>query len=162
MPGRLFIDLDGVLADFDKGYEQAFKQKLAPRNERVDGKEGGVQWGLIRQTPGFFQNLPLMPGAKQLWNFASRQDAYILSGAPDSKGSDIAYEKRRWVRKHLALDAPVIICPSSEKWMYAHPGDVLVDDWVKYQNMWEAVGGVWITYQDMPQAIEGLRKLGYN
>lgn len=163
LPGRrLFIDMDGVLADFDKGYEKVFETKLLPRNVREDGAPGGINWEWVRGTPGFFRNLPPMPGAKQLWNFASRQGAYILSGCPDRFGSNIAWEKRMWVKANLGKDIPTITCPSKEKCLYAHYGDVLVDDWEKYQSKWEAVGGVWITFKDMPQVITELRKLGYD
>lgn len=160
--GRLFIDMDGVLADFDRGYEQTFKVKLAPRNMRKDGAPDSIKWELIRNTPGFFRNLPLMVGAKQLWNFANRQRAYILTGCPDRIGSDVALEKRRWAWANFGPTTPVITCASSDKCLYAHPGDVLVDDWEKYQSKWENAGGVWVTYRDMPQAIGALRNLGYD
>jgi 5'(3')-deoxyribonucleotidase len=156
---RLFIDLDGVLADFDKGYEKAFGVELLPRAERQG--EDVVKWHLIRNTPGFFRHLPMMPGALQLWNFASRQGAYILSGAPDREGSNVQWEKRMWVKKNLGDNVPVITCPASEKSLYARPGDVLVDDWEKHMAKWQAAGGVWITYKDHVQAIEALRALGY-
>lgn len=159
--GRLFIDLDGVLADFDKGYEKVFGVTLGPRATRQNGDADGVKWDLIRKTPGFFRDLPMMPGAMRLWNFASRHGAYVLTGCPDRQGSDVAWEKRMWVKANLGPGTPIITCPASEKCLYARKGDVLVDDWEKHKAKWELAGGVWITYRDYVQAIEALRELGY-
>lgn len=156
----LFIDMDGVLADFDKGYGRTFGVELPPRAERQG--EDAVKWAWIRKTPGFFRGLPLMPGAMQLWNFASRNGAYILSGCPDRQGSDVAWEKRMWAKAHLGERTPIITCPASEKWHYCHEGDVLVDDWEKHKAKWVLAGGIWVTYKDHVQAIEALRRLGYD
>lgn len=160
MKPRLFIDMDGVLADFDKGYEANFGVTLSTRQGQEE-RDRQIKWELIRNRTGFFRHLPLMPGALQLWRFAARNKAYVLTGCPDRYGSNIALEKRQWVRVMLGGNAPVICCPSSEKALYCHPGDVIVDDWPKYQGRWEAAGGKWITHIDTTQSIEALRELGY-
>lgn len=157
--GRLFIDMDGVLADFDKGYEKAFGMVLPPRNSGYDRDD--LMWSKIHANPGFFRNLPLFPGAGQLWSFAKRQRAYVLTGCPE-KRPEVGREKWQWARKNLGVDVPVITCSSKDKHLFCHPGDVLVDDYTKYKCLWEAKSGWWVTFVDAAQAIEDLRKLGYD
>lgn len=157
-PGRLFIDLDGVLADFDGGYRAAFGIELPPRDSDFDRDD--LMWSKIHATDGFFRNLPMLPGAGQLWNFASRQGAYILTGCPE-KRPEVAVQKKQWVRYYLGNNAAVITCRARDKSLYCRKGDVLVDDWPKYQARWELAGGTWVTHKDAVQSIEKLRELGY-
>jgi hypothetical protein len=58
-----------------------------------------------------------------------------------------------WVATHLGEDVPVITCRSSEKCLYAQPGDILIDDWERYRHLWEAKGGVWITYRSAAETL---------
>src|SRR3990172_286105 len=139
---QLYMDLDGVLADFDTQHEWLFGTRpLRSLGNNFDAKDENM-WQRIRETPGFFRGMPLMIGALQLWNFAARNGAWVLSGVSD-RNPVVHVEKRQWVRKHLGKNVPLITCPSSEKYLYAHPGDVLVDDWIKYKGAWEKAGGIW-------------------
>lgn len=160
-PARLYIDLDGVLADFDGGHERAFGVRPSPRGTD-EKKDRNILWQRIRQYEGFWRTLPLMVGAEALWHFAERNGAVILSGA-SNRDPIVHVEKRLWVRKHFGPNAPLITCPSDEKWHYARVGDVLLDDWPKYKPLWENAGkGIWVTFYDYVQAIETLREMGYD
>ncbi len=152
----LFIDMDGVLADFEQGYVD--KIGAWPGTRRV--QQDNLNWQKVRETPGFFADLPPMPGALQLWNFAKRQGAYILTGCPD-RSPEVATQKWQWARKHLG-EAPVITCSSKDKRLFCRKGDVLVDDWEKYMPLWTAAGGIWITHKDSTSTILALRELGYD
>jgi hypothetical protein len=47
-----------------------------------------------------------------------------------------ADNKRVWVARHLGDHVEVRCCWSRDKCKHATPGDVLIDDWVKYGNLW--------------------------
>lgn len=72
---RLFLDLDGVLADFDVA---AHRVLGAP----PDAVAPNVMWPRIASQPDFFGTLPLMPDALELWSFAAPYSPTILTGAP--------------------------------------------------------------------------------
>ena len=51
-------------------------------------------------------------------------------------------------------------CRSREKCLHAAPGDVLIDDWVKYKSLGEGAGGRWITHRNAAATAEELTLLG--
>jgi len=135
---QLFVDLDGVLADFDTGYEKVF-------GLRPDKKADNVDWDAVRYVPDFYLNLPPMPDMRILWRGVKHRNPIILTGVPSSVPEAPA-NKRAWVAKNLGPDVEVRCCRSSEKCKHAVPGDILVDDWIKYRHLWEAAGGIWVTH----------------
>ena len=56
---QLFVDLDGVLADFDSHYDALF-------GGRPDKKDDSVDWKAIAKADKFFFNLPPMPDYEAL------------------------------------------------------------------------------------------------
>lgn len=149
----LFVDMDGVLADFDAHYEAMF-------GVRPDKHADDVDWDLVRSVPDFYLNIPLMSDASLLWERVRRHEPTILTGVPRSV-SEAPHNKRSWVIRNLGSSVPVICCPSRDKSMYANPGDVLVDDWEKYKHLWVGVGGRWITHTSAIETIRQLDALGF-
>jgi len=154
-----FLDLDGVLADFDLGYENltGIKPTRWPHPDNIN-------WNRIQAVPDFYLSLPLMPGAEMLFEAtAALCERYggqptILTGIPAS--IDAAdNNKRRWVARHFGENVPVICCRSRDKYLHGKPNDVLVDDYLKYRREWEHMGGVFIHYRDAAQAIDELTML---
>lgn len=151
---KLFLDLDGVLADFDEHYFQSFGIRPNKRDDAVD-------WSLIDKADQFYLNLPPMPDLDQLWAFCEPLKPTILTGIPWSV-PNVETEKRQWVAKHLGSDVKVVCCRSRDKCLHAMPGDVLVDDWEKYRHVSEDFGGVWITHRSAAETIRELRQVGFN
>src|SRR5688572_4066485 len=104
---RLFIDLDGVLADFDRGYENAFGVKAPPRTNRAPKDF----WKLIKSDPTFFRRLPLMPDALALWEGAKKlhPNPIILTGLTHVASDVTEAAKRAWVAEHISPLARVIV-----------------------------------------------------
>lgn len=150
---QLFVDLDGVLADFDRGYELAF-------GTRPDKTVDNVKWSLIEKTPNFYRDLPPMSDAHELWTFVAPRRPIILTGIPSSI-QEAADNKTAWVRKNLGSEVEVRCCRSAEKYLHAAPGDILIDDWEKYRSLWIAQGGAWITHTSAANTIIELKKLVY-
>lgn len=72
---KLFLDLDGVLADFDEAV-----MRLLGRHP--DELPPGLMWSTVRKAPNFFGTLRMMADAKELWAFAAPYQPTILTGKP--------------------------------------------------------------------------------
>src|SRR5579859_1030959 len=147
---RIFVDLDGVLADFDEGA----KQMLGITTHR-DAEPVGL-WRAISHRPNFFADLPMMPEAKRLWAGILQFDPtpIVLTGVPMIQG--VCEQKTRWVRQHLGL-FQVVCTPSRDKWKAARPGDILIDDWLKYAPLWMRAGGIFVQYVNVDQTLYDLQ-----
>lgn len=161
---RIFLDMDGVLADFDGFFLSSFG--IATKD--VTKKE---MWKAIHGHDEFFYNLPMMEGAKELLHTARLmrfegqvQELAVLTSAGSSNFMHVAQQKRRWIHGHMGHDLMVIAVRegADKAAMVQHKGDILVDDWRKNCEAWEAVGGLAVKYENATQAIADLEGLLYN
>ncbi len=149
---KLFLDLDGVLADFDRGVTTV----TGRRPEQLKLK---TMWGALAKAPAFFDTLEFMHDAEVLWRFCEPHHPNILTGLP--LGSWAPEQKKRWVARMLGAHVPVITCMSREKPRWSGPGHVLVDDRASAREGWEAKGGTFIHHVSAERSIAALRKLGF-
>ncbi|AWK85581.1 hypothetical protein [Azospirillum thermophilum] len=153
MAGRkLFLDLDGVLADFDRGVRAV----TGKRPEQVPMK---VMWRELSRHPDFFGTLEFMHDAQELWAFCAPHHPTILTGLP--LGSWAPEQKKRWVARMLGAHVPVITCMARDKARYGGPGCVLVDDREKARDPWEAAGGTFVLHVNAATSIAALQDLGF-
>lgn len=153
----IFVDMDGVLADFDRHYIETIGL-LPPRLD--PGRD--VKWAKISEMD-FFASMPPMPDAFALWDYVSALPGrpIILTGCPKIGHERAESDKRKWVRRHLGDDVEVRTLLSKDKALHCSPGDILIDDWEKYRHLWEAKGGLWITHTSAKSTIDQLDRLGY-
>ena len=149
---RLFLDLDGVLADFDRGVQ-------AVTGSRLEALPLRAMWQALAREPRFFETLEFMADALDLWRFSEPHRPTILTGLP--LGAWAPEQKRRWVARMLGAHVPVITCMSREKGRYSGPGHVLVDDRASAREGWERAGGVFVHHRDAAGSIAALRRLGF-
>ena len=149
---QLYVDMDGVLADFDQHHETVF-------GVRSDKLADNVDWAAVRLVKDFYLNIPPMPDMTLLWSRIERYQPVVLTGVP-SLIEEASENKRAWVRRHLGSHVEVQCCQSKEKCLHAAPGDVLIDDWEKYRELWIAKGGIWITHRSAAETIAALDALG--
>lgn len=148
----IFVDMDGVLADFDTGYELRFGVRPSKADDNVD-------WTLVRRTEGFYRDLLPMPDFDDLWAGLAPHNPIILTGVPSSVAEAEA-NKRAWVDRHIGPHQPMIGCASKDKSLHIRqPGDVLIDDWTKYRSLWIERGGRWITHLSARSSLEELTEI---
>lgn len=151
----VYLDCDGVLADFDKGAAEVLG--MPPR--AFEHRFGlGRFWKALAQAPEFFARLELLPDAMQLYQAVRHLEPVILTGLPH--GSWAEPQKRRWAARHFP-GVEVITTAAALKREHCHPGDALVDDTDKYRHLWEREGGVFIHHLDARGSIEALRAHGF-
>lgn len=150
MNRQLYLDCDGVLADFDRG--AAALLGMPPRAfERRHGL--GRFWARLAKAPDFYFSLPLLEGAEALFEAVRHLDPIILTGLP--QGNWAADQKVRWAAKHFP-GTPIIATMARDKRKHAKPGDVLVDDQLRHAHLWEEMGGVFIHHRSVPETLERL------
>lgn len=154
---QLFLDCDGVLADFDKRAEEIFG--MHPR-EYEEKYGNDLFWKTITETPEFFAELEHMEDAHELYEAVKHLNPIILTGVPLHAVDWAPDQKRRWIARIFGPHVKVITCQSKNKKDYAKPGDIIIDDWDKYKSHWESVGGIFIIHTSAKNSIAELRKLG--
>ncbi|MDP8914126.1 MAG: hypothetical protein M3N39_11190 [Pseudomonadota bacterium] len=148
---QLYLDCDGVLADFDRGATAI----LGMKPKAFEHRHGlGRFWQKLAQAPDFYFSLPLLPDAMQLFNAVKHLDPIILTGLP--RGNWAADQKMRWAAEHFP-GVRMITCMARDKRNHAREGDVLVDDMEKYRHLWEQAGGIFVHHRSAAESIEALR-----
>lgn len=148
---KLFLDADGVLADFDAGV-----LALLGTNYDAFVKRRGVGafWRELARAPDFYATLPEMPGARKLFEAVEHLKPTILTGLPLGKWA--APQKVKWAAEHFP-GVPIITCMARDKHRHMDPGDVLVDDRERHREAYEAHGVIFIHHKN---AADSIRKLG--
>ncbi|THD79932.1 MAG: hypothetical protein E7812_08635 [Phenylobacterium sp.] len=155
MRKQIYLDCDGVLADFDAGASAIFGMSPEAFEKRHGAREF---WRRLAAAPDFFGSLPQMPDAATLYEAVRHKTPIILTGMPHGKWAEP--QKRRWALRHFP-GVPVITTLAALKHEHRHPGDVLVDDRDKHRHLWEHEGGVFIHHKAAASSIEALRAKGY-
>ena len=149
---QLYLDCDGVLADFGKGATAVLG--LDPRTyERRHGL--GRFWQQLAAAPDFYFGLPLMDDAMELFEAVRHLNPVILTGLP--RGNWAADQKVRWAAQHFP-GTKIITTLARDKRDHAKEGDVLVDDQDRHRHLWEEVGGIFILHKSAKQSIAELRE----
>jgi len=136
----VFCDLDGVLADFQKGVINKFNKSDQYLNSRL-------MWSTINKSNTFFDTLPWMPKGRELWSHIKQYNPIILTGIPSYSRSAVE-QKIKWCQRELGADIQVITCASKDKPKYCLPGAILIDDRTDNLDIWNEKGGKFILYRE--------------
>ena len=91
MRKQIYLDCDGVLADFDSAAEAIFG---APSHVFEKHHGAGEFWRRLAKADGFFERLDLLPDARELYDAVRGKGPIILTGMPHGKWAEP--QKRRW------------------------------------------------------------------
>lgn len=149
----LFLDLDGVMFDFEGYFYQCFGV-TPPSKGGVDDDE---LWRLVHGHGNFFREMPLFEGAT---NFFKTLCFYgfnpvILTAASKKHYHEMAVQKRAAVREKLTTDHLILpVWGSSSKALFMHaPGDIIIDDYAKNCRRWTDAGGMAIHHIDFASTL---------
>jgi 5'(3')-deoxyribonucleotidase len=150
---RLFLDADGVLADFDLGA----RRLLGASPKQFIARHGrGAFWKRLARAPDFYARLPEMADARQLFDAVKHLEPTILTGLP--LGSWAAPQKVEWAAEHFP-GVPIITCMARDKHKHMHSGDVLVDDREKHRAEYEAAGVVFVHHKNAEDSLRQLAEV---
>ena len=158
---KIYLDMDGVLADFDRGLiELCGMDPAQGKNCRAD------LWGRVKAVGHFYDKLELMPGAKELFDavYSEYGDrCEILTGVPKpDKGIPGAGEdKINWMRRMLSEDIKMNIVLREEKRNYCKgKGCILIDDLYDNIRVWDEYGGTGILHRSSEETLAELKEIG--
>lgn len=146
----LYLDLDGVFADFNKRVEDLAGEPAY----RLPSKR---LWQVVHTDPEFFLNLELVPGADRLWSYVKQYNPIFLTGAPSS--TSFREQKAEWVRQKFGPEWQTIVLPKKEKQNYSGWNKILIDDSLINIEQWTSKGGYGILHEDADKTIVALEEL---
>ena len=160
----IYLDMDGVVADFDKRFEDL--SGMMPQ-EYVDKNGLEEFWDLIdeKHKVAFWRGIELMPGAEKLVSYVSKHPFEMLTAPSIKKQSIIG--KGLWIKDKVGTlysTKPKVTYRSAKQKHTVKPNltkfDILIDDKGSTIDRWNAAGGTAILYQSADQVINDLKELG--
>jgi hypothetical protein len=161
---QCYVDMDGVLADMDKGFKELSNGLSPSEYEAKNGKNSF--WKLIAKKPNFWLELEPMPDAKILWNFIKENFTdpvpVILTAG---QGTGLKEQKTQWAHTHIDPSVKVIIASKgTDKPNYILPStgtvsNLLLDDTQKNIDVWDnvALHRIAIHHTDAASSINKLK-----
>ena len=156
----LYLDMDGVVADFDAKVSEILGYTREPYSRYPD-----EDWRKILNYPRFYRDLPLCKDAKHLVTSVlhiahqKEMDVKFLSALPQNNDFPWApYDKVLWAQNYFPM-IPVWIGPySRDKQIRSKPGDILIDDRQSNIDEWNGRGGFAILHRgDVEVTLKTLR-----
>ncbi len=159
---EIFIDMDGVLADFFTEWGKLMGKK----DWRDIGPENiSVALDKIKQTENFWLDLPLTSNAKNLINLVKQlKGEYNILSSPLPGDEKSEPHKRQWIKKNLSFFPPKKVLIRHDKESFATQSDgtpnILIDDYGVNVRKWEASGGVGFKHKDhkFERTVKAIKK----
>jgi len=156
----LYLDMDGVIADFD---EYAARTLGIPPSSGIYPEE---VWYKLASNTRLYRDLIKTPYADQLVDeckdLAATKEYNLLFLTAVPKGNDVKwafYDKVVWAQNYFP-DIPVHFGPfSKNKWQHCQPGDILIDDRLSNIEEWRVAGGIAIHHTNIEATLYELSRL---
>ena len=158
----VYLDMDGVLADFFGGIEKLYG--VQHWKELTSDKTKDLKTEVIKKITGtnFFETLPKFNTADQLIKIVTdfTGGIYSINTSPlrgDNKNS--AYYKKVWIGKHLPKPQEIIVTGRKESYAMNknNKPNILVDDRPINIQRWTGRGGYGILYQANKDSIDKVK-----
>ena len=143
----VFLDLDGVLVDFVRGalkhhgWHDLDPEQVPWKFWEAKGLTESEFWATLGTD--FWASLEWMPDGQEILNVIERQagrpNVFLCSSPCLTPGCTSG--KARWVEMHLPQYARRLLL-TDQKYVFAGPGRVLVDDYDHNLQRWASAGGL--------------------
>jgi len=153
----IYVDLDGVIADFSKRFKEKFR--VTPEETRNNKEFGGYFVKFI--ADGEFESLDLMPDAYKLLDFlnSTEIEKQILSSTARPENHElISPQKQKWLNKHQIVYKANFVPGKNLKYKFATPNSIIIDDTKSVIDDWNKAGGIGILHKNADETIAMLKK----
>lgn len=161
----IYVDMDGVLTDFERRFEQfagVSPDEFTSQKTIQVGKEKADEqfWDLVDKQIGvrFWAGMPWMPEGEKLYQYIKKSKPTILTSPSRDESSRIG--KGVWVKRNMPNVPVKFGYKASGKAKYAGPNKILIDDREDNIQAWKAAGGIGILFKSTEQVKNELSKLG--
>ena len=163
---RIYLDMDGVLCDFEKKYTEFFG--VSSKDSTGHTKDFYKRWGTFIEND-LFQHLDWCPGAETLIDFINNEFVFhtfgqvmILSSSGGHKTHEkVKKQKITWLKDHNLLFHPFIVSRKADKQTFASKNMLLIDDAKENVEQFRQRGGHAIHHIDAADTIEELKKYSF-
>ncbi len=151
---KIYLDLDGVIANFEKRYIELFNE--SPGSAR-DRKEFSANWTKFIEGK-HFETLDYWPGGPELITYLGKNhlDVEILSSSGGNKYHDFVVEqKKKWIETFNLPETWKIniVAGRKKKAEFATPDSILIDDTLDVIEAFNKAGGIGIHHKDVGNTI---------
>jgi hypothetical protein len=164
----LYLDLDGVLVNFERGFTD-LSDGITPDEMKSRYGEKVMQNQYLAAGSSFWANLGWIEGGEDIWKASNElfERVCILSSTGTTnpiKGKPVIMGKKQWIAKNipsLTSGKIFIVLGSHMKKMLVARNSILVDDMSSTVAEWNAYGGIGILhhhkyYQKTIQTLQDL------
>ena len=173
---KIYIDMDGVLVDFENG----IKNIIPTFGKLTKSLDSNEMWKAVEKKKNFWETLKPLPNAKELIALLKRKfksaEFYILTGVPsdqkkiskelEEKDKEIGFinsaskdGKKKWIEKNFPeFNNKIIFVRRIQKQEYSQEGCLLIDDNLETCEEWNIKEGVGIWYNHKNKNFNAIKK----
>jgi 5'(3')-deoxyribonucleotidase len=167
---RAFLDMDGVLADFDGAVLSCLdiswpqlKKKWGPGLGHTIHEGVGMTWDqleLVINAPGghFWRSMNTYPWTHALLKRCQEIAPTCILSTPPSN-PEVVQHKAHWLKLHFGKNFQDYLF-GEKKHFVAAPGHLLIDDAEKNCKAWEKAGGEAILFPQYTNRLHRIWKAG--
>jgi len=151
----IYLDLDGVIANFEKRYAELFGE--VPERERRKDFRGNFGKFIDDNN---FATLELMPNAMDLVNYLRMAPVptHILSSTASPETHEaVKKQKLIWLQTHGITFNPILVPGKKHKQEYAKSDALIIDDTQSVIDDFRIKGGHAIWHKDVPTTLAMLK-----
>jgi len=162
---EIYCDMDGVLCDFDAQFDHYFGESVKEyiADKGIKSFENAVN----EAGQEFWITMPMLAGAKELWQRIGKYGVTILSSPGEFEGAKEG--KIKWIKENLRPSPKKIIFKQTGqkhteiqgKGEEAIKKSVLIDDYGKNLKPWESIGakGIKHSADTLQNTLDSLEEL---
>lgn len=156
---KIYLDMDGVLTDFEKKYEELFG--VRPDEVKSRTKHFWSNWQQFVALNSF-EHLEKHKDADRLLNFALALGVpveILSSSGGETNHENVSMQKIKWLLNNDIRLKANIVAGGSKKAAFAQPWHILIDDTEHVVEKYRAAGGTAILHYDIDVTIRELSRL---
>ena len=160
MISTIYLDMDGVLCDFEKKFTDLYGfLSLAKR----DRKQWSVDWEDFIIRKHAFEKLDWFPGGRELLSYIRNHPSIHVEILSSSGGErfhgEVTAQKIKWLKSHGINYKANVVPGRKHKKNWAKPDAIIIDDTPDVITAWNKAGGIGILHKDVKETIKTLDNL---
>jgi hypothetical protein len=152
---KIYLDMDGVIADFETRYRQVFGVDIKKSKDKKF--DTNFTQFIVDNN---FATLDMMPRSGYLISYLASLSVpteILSSTASEKRNAEISRQKSVWLTTHGIRFKENFVPGKHLKYKFATPNSILIDDTESNINDWKQAGGIGILHKDVDSTLNILR-----